>query len=199
MIKIAYDELTEELVGKPKKFPKYVSFLINRANRFSQATRPKVVGQLSELIQERPFRSFEEWKTWYLTQKPSAIDEATKKIIITLANIEDALNKIDEKMVREWVEDLVLVKTFVGFRFQSVILKRVASRLGKDYRLATPEEESKGIDGFIDNIPISVKPITYKLESLKEKIVVPIVFYEKEKDGIKIDMSQVSKVLKEIV
>jgi hypothetical protein len=83
----------------------------------------------------------------------------------------------------------------VGLRFQEAILKELSSRLGKKYRLAKPEEESKGIDGFIDNIPVSVKPETYKLErDLKEKIKAPIIYYRKEKDCIIFDVSEVIRI-----
>ena len=59
------------------------------------------------------------------------------------------------------------------------------------YRLASPREESKGIDGFIGDIPISIKPITYKTKNmLNEKIEVKFIFYDKKKDGINVDIPQ---------
>ena len=54
--------------------------------------------------------------------------------------------------------------------------------------MATPQEESKGIDGFIGDIPVSIKPITYKTMSrLQENIEVRIIYYEKLKDGIRVE------------
>ena len=35
---------------------------------------------------------------------------------------------IDKPLVRKWVEDLVLTKTFTGFCFQESILKTIAQR-----------------------------------------------------------------------
>ena len=56
------------------------------------------------------------------------------------------------------------------------------------YRLSSEEEESKGIDGFIGGIPVSIKPETYKSKpNLQEKIEVKIVYYSKVKDGIEVD------------
>lgn len=50
------------------------------------------------------------------------------------------------------------------------------------YSLSNPQEESKGIDGFIGDIPVSIKPITYKTKNmLNEKIEVKFIFYEKRK------------------
>jgi hypothetical protein len=61
-------------------FPKYFTQLINLANQNSQGTRPQVVGQLSDLIQEFDGHSLIEWKEWYLERYPNAIDTATERI-----------------------------------------------------------------------------------------------------------------------
>jgi len=187
--KLKNEELRTELIGESKVFPTYVSPILNLANRFSGATRPEVVGQMSELIQRCPYKTFEGWKVWYLTVMPNAIDKATKKILGKLQEFENVIGRIDENIVREWVEDLVLVKTFIGLRFQEAVLKRVASSLGESYRLATPDEEAKGIDGFIGNTPVSIKPETYKVERgrLGEKIAAKIIYYRKTEDGIEFE------------
>ncbi|MEM3526361.1 MAG: MjaI family restriction endonuclease [Candidatus Jordarchaeaceae archaeon] len=187
--KLKNEELKAELIGESKVFPTYVSPILNLANRFSGATRPEVVGQMSELIQKCPYKTFEGWKKWYLTVMPNAIDKATKRIVRKLQEFEKVIEKIDENTVREWVEDLVLVKTFIGLRFQEAILKKIALSMGKKYRLATPEEEAQGIDGYIDDIPVSIKPETYKVEKgrLGEKIAVSIIYYKKTEDGIEFE------------
>jgi hypothetical protein len=89
-------------------------------------------------------------------------------------------------MVRKWVEDLVITKTFVGLRFQAAILKKVADQLGAQYRLAGLDDEAKGIDGYINDTPVSVKPTTYKSSRLMlpEQIGAAMIFYEKKKSGL---------------
>ena len=90
-------------------------------------------------------------------------------------------------MIRFWVKDLVIVKTFIGLKFQEAILKRVAMSTGKSYRTASPEEESQGIDGFIDDCAVSIKPQTYESKDmLPERIGAHMIRYEKAKDGITI-------------
>ena len=102
--------------------------------------------------------------------------------------LKECIEKIDKNMVREWVEELVITKTYVGLKFQEVILKEIAERMGKEYKLSTPNEESQGIDGYIGDKAVSIKPITYKVETrLSEQIDIPIIFYEKKKDGIIIE------------
>ena len=61
-------------------------------------------------------------------------------------------------------------------------------RKGLPYRSSTPEEESEGIDGYIGEMPVSIKPITYKTKNmLPENIDVKMIYYEKVKDGIKVE------------
>jgi len=191
LIKISFKELIKEISGEAKEFPKYTTQIINLANQNAQGTRPRVVGQLSELIVRCPHKEYRKWKEWYLQQQPKAINDAAKKIFYMVENLKKAINQIDEKMVKKWVEDLVIDKTFIGLKFQEGILKRIAKLKKLKYCLATPNEESKGIDGFIGDIPISIKPITYKTKNmLSEKIEVKIIYYEKKKDGIIIDISE---------
>ncbi len=185
-LKLSFEDIRNAMIDKQIDFPKYVSPLINLANQFAQATRPKVVGQVSELIRICPHRDFEGWKKWYLERYPNAIDDATEKIMDMLVKFKSALDKIDRETVRRWVEDLVIVKTYLGLRVQEPILKFISSNLGMTYRLSTPEEESKGVDGFVGDYSISVKPLTYKekgklvKETIKSDV---IVFYEKDKQN----------------
>ncbi len=52
-------------VGERFPFPKYAIQIINLTNQHSQATRPRNVGQMSELIQAFPGKSYVDWTTWY--------------------------------------------------------------------------------------------------------------------------------------
>ncbi len=187
MIKIKNEELIRELIGEIKEFPKYTTQIINLANQNSQGTRPRVVGQLSELVKSSKAKTYGAWKEWCLENYPSAIKNASGKINDMIEKLKEAIGRIDKDMVEIWVEDLVLEKTFVGLRFQEAVLKKIANLKDTSYRLATPEEESRGIDGFIDKTPVSIKPITYKTKNaLREEIGVKIIFYKKTKSGLEI-------------
>lgn len=184
-IKLKNAEIQEYVNAPACEFPKYTTQLINLANQNSQGTRPRVVGQLTDLIQEFPGQTFEEWVKWYQKQYPDAIDNATDKIISMIEGLRVAFPKIDRALVKSWVEDLVLVKTFTGLKFQEAILGRLSEIKGCDYRLAEPHEESQGIDGFVGEEAYSIKPSTYRsMANLAESIEVQIIFYEKGRDGI---------------
>ena len=126
MIKIKNEELVQELIGEVKHFPKYTTQLINIASQNAQGTRPRVVGQMSELIKECPKRTYEGWKEWYLSKYPDAVDNAVERINEMMGKLKEAINLVDKEMIKDWVEDLVLEKTFMGLRFQKAVLKKVA-------------------------------------------------------------------------
>lgn len=174
-------------------FPKYTSQLINWANQNAQGTRPKVVGQMSELIQtfakESNELTIKGWSSWYQKNFPQAIDNATDKIYTQLLNLKDAIKQIDKQMIREWVIDLIINKTFNGLFVQKSILAFLGEKFNLPYRLSTPEEESKGIDGYVGEIAYSIKPITYKtMDRLQETIEAKMIYYEKNKTGLKIEV-----------
>lgn len=182
---IKNSQITKDLVGKQSEFPKYTTQIMNLANQNAQGTRPKVVGQMSELIAECPKGDYSDWAKWYSKRMPDAVDEATDKVYEMVQNLVLAIKLIDKTIVRKWVEDLVITKTFTGFCFQDTILKEISQRNGVQYRRAKPEEESRGIDGYIGGIPVSIKPVTYKTKNmLHENIEVKMIYYEKLKDGI---------------
>jgi hypothetical protein len=190
-IKISNNDIISLLNAEASTFPKYATQILNLANQNAQGTRPSVVGQMSDLIQEFPGSQLKEWEEWYLNQHPESLSLAANKIFEMVDNFKDVMTQIDKDMVERWVKDLVILKTFIGLKFQEAILKSVSSEFTKPYRLATPEEESQGIDGFIADKPISIKPSSYEMKkSLSETIEVPIVFYEKLKDGIKITFDE---------
>jgi len=175
----------QRISGDVNNFPTYTTQIMNLANQNAKGTRPKVVGQLTDLIQECPYNEHKKWKEWYLNEQPNAIDNATQKVLDGVEKLKDGINKIDENMVRSWVKELVIDKTFIGLRLQEVILIKFSEMLKTKYRLATPEQESKGIDGFLGDVPVSIKPVTYKIKkSLHEDIDVKMIFYDKKNDEI---------------
>lgn len=189
MKKKIYNQTVEELSNaEAYDFPKYTTQIINLVNSNAQGTRPAVVGQMSELIQAFPGKSLTEWIEWYSAQQPNAVNNATEKIWSKLQEMKDALTLIDKPMVESWVKDLAYTKTYCGLKFQEAILAYLAREYNTTYRLATIEEEAQGIDGYVNNRPAQIKSITYKQEALLAEVInVPIIFYDKKKDGINIE------------
>lgn len=177
------------------RFPKYTSQLINWANQNAKGTRPVVVGQMSELFLEFMASgkkiTVENWRSWYIKKHPDAFEKATDKIYTQVQNLREAIQLIDREMVARWVEDLVIAKTFNGLYIQKAILASLAKQKGTTYRLAAPEEESVGIDGYVGETPYSIKPDTYKaMGRLSETISVKMIYYTKTKSGLTIEIEE---------
>lgn len=187
-VRIGYTEI-QALMGVPSpKFPLYVTQILNLANQTAQGTRPSVVGKMTELVPSFPGRNLSDWATWYLETHPEEIHTAVERIKKMIENYKVAITLIDADMIRDWVMDLVVIKTFIGIKFPEAILKKLAEITGKPFRSATSEEEARGIDGYIGNTAISIKPMTYRTEKhLPETIDVVLIYYKKEeKKGITI-------------
>lgn len=184
-IVISNAQIAEILGADAAEFPKYTTQLLNLANQNAGGTRPAIVGQLSEMIQEFPGKTVDEWREYYFSQKPGAMDDAVSRIWAMVQQLAAALEQIDESMVRAWVHDLVITKTFAGLRFQAAILSAVATERGEEWQLAAAADEAKGIDGYIGGEPVSVKPRSYQAKpALGESLPVRILYYEKKRNGL---------------
>ena len=165
--KISREDIEEmsELRIVEFSFPMYTTQLINMISSTAQATRPSTVGQMSDLVPQ--YIKFEtdannkptlsRWRKWYLKQNPEAIDRATDKILHKTKSYLEAIQKIDRPMIKKWVEDLVIYKSYKSLIYEDIALGEVAKRLNTDYQRARPEDESKQIDGFIEGRPVQVK------------------------------------------
>ncbi len=182
----------------PKPFPKYVASIINLLNRWARGTASEVVGQMSDLTQECPHKDYDKWREWYLEKHPTSIDKATKLIMAKLKDVAKAFENIDEKVVKIWVEDLVIDKSFWGLKIQEAIILRLEEMTKKKCRLANKEEERKGIDGFVGDLPIQIKPSSYKTASnvKTETLRAKTVYYEKNLEGdFVIDISEIADLI----
>lgn len=175
------------------EFPKYTTQIMNLANQNAQGTRSNVVGQLSDIFPEymesNSEISIEDWEQYYLKKYPDALSTATDKVYSQINNLKNAISLIDKDMVASWVKDLVINKTFNGMYIQKAILSKLASIKNETFRLATPTEESQGIDGFVGSTAYSIKPDTYKhMDQLNEEIDITMIFYKKKKSGLSIEV-----------
>ena len=174
-------------------FPKYTTQLMNLANQNAGGTRPKIVGQMSELIVASAATSLAEWVVYYEEKHPTAVADASDKVEAMIENLREAMTQIDRTMIETWIEDLLLTKTFYGFSVQGVVLTELARRAGRKLTRATPEDEAKGIDGYLGGQAVSVKPHDYKAkQALPEQIDCPKVIYTKSSTGVKVDATELT-------
>jgi hypothetical protein len=204
-IKLTEEERQQLVAEIDPEFPKYTTQVMNTANQNSQGTRPRVVGQLSKIIEEykekHPEGDFDDWEEFYYDEYDGEkrIDDATQKIFEMVVKMREATKEIDEEMVRRWVEDLVLYKTYTGLgRNEEAIFEKLAEEYRIEYSRSTPAEESRGIDGYLGDQAISIKPDTYRQKGrLQEDIQAPIVYYEgyKTSDSLKLHLDELDDAL----
>lgn len=178
-----------EAIGIEKiSIPKYSSGVINNANKYSHATRAENVSQVSETIKTFradktvPNHSLEEWVRWYTKQYPRAITKATNDAWRKFKEMRRELAKVKKDDIKNWEEDLIIYKTYAGLMIQDAIIKTIAKDLGVESRLGTPDEEGRGIDGYINDIPVQIKSITYRNEVRNEQFAedIVIIYYSKD-------------------
>ncbi len=143
---------------------------------------------MSELLREFEGHTFAEWAAWCRAKFPHAVEEACRLVREKLKQFKDALEDINDEMIRSWVKDLLLAKTFVGLRYQEGILKKVAEAVGLPYRWATPSEEARGVHGVVGETEVSIKPRSWRDQVIqREKLAGVVITYEKGDEGIAIE------------
>lgn len=201
-IKISEAERERLVTGAATEFPKYTTQFLNPANQNAQSTRPNVVGQVSDIIEEfrgeHPHGSYRDWMVFYYDEYDGEdrLQEATERLFEMVTKMRQAIQQIDVEMCRAYVEDLVLYQTYRGFDIQEAIFRKLSEVYGLEYRRSSADAESKGIDGYLGEQPVSIKPATY-LDTLQEDIRAPIVFYEEysTSDALKVRLTQLNEVL----
>jgi hypothetical protein len=190
-IKLSSERIRTLLDADPLLLPPYTSQILNLANQNAQGTRPRVVGQMSDLIQEFDGKTVQEWEEWYLQRYSDRLTVARDRVRAMVQKLKDAILLIDDEMIDAWLRDLVIVKTFVGLRFQEAILAEVAQVVAGTYRLAEPNEEARGIDGYINASPVSIKPTSYKIKGqLTEALQGTLIYYEKVDNDLRVEFNE---------
>lgn len=119
------------------------------------------------------------------------MDKAADRIYGQIEKLKEAVLLIDREMIRRWVKDLIIDKTYNGLYVQKVILSFLSEKRGEPYRLSSPEEEARGIDGYVGDTAYSIKPSTYQaMDRLPETIDVSMIYYEKTKSGLVIEIDE---------
>lgn len=195
--------------GSLDHFPKYTTYLINQASQTAQATRPSVVGQLSneypnyakECEVNGVTPTLEGWREYHTSKFPDALSKSTLRINEMISNFKAAIDQIDEALVLEWVKDLLYEKTFYGFNVEATIKLYLVDR-GVTVVDSTPEDESKNIDLYINDRPYQIKPKSLgHRQSVASYIAIPIIIYEETDKGIIIEFEDdyLKGLLKDVI
>jgi hypothetical protein len=144
-------------------YPREFYGIINQLNRSSHSTSPKRIGKVHNLFKQRKFRSLGEWEKWYNNHYPGTINKSINTIYDALIIGTDpslAYRRRYKKFIRKFVKNLVINQTYTGLKIQEVILIKLSQIMRKNFKWSSGKEDSSGVDGYIGNIPISIKPKT---------------------------------------
>lgn len=193
MMKIKKEEVREILgVDDNVLFPKYVSGLLNFAFNTSRANAASKIGHVSTEIQsfdeEVKNGSMDDFNEYLLGKFPNREEYSFEKTMGLLEGMKEALSVIDGDVVKDYMSNMKN-NTWVGLRVQETLLKKLADEAGSTWRLATQEEEAKGIDGYVGNKAYQVKPTSHKaMGRLGEKFDCAVIYYDKGSNGIKFEI-----------
>ena len=165
----------------------------------------KQIGSLFALFIKNAPKSPSEWRHLLYKNYKEDIEEQNKEIIeieyghyskysyggVDIKKLSDCLKSYTEKFL--------VVKTFFGMCFQVAITKLVAEKINKKYRIATDEEDSKGIDAYIGGVEVNIKPSSFKNSDgekyFNKKVI--IVTYEVVGDEIIINYDALIRKIKD--
>jgi hypothetical protein len=125
----------------------------------AQATRPKHIGNLSLMKRNFNGQSIEEWKKYLTDVDPYIIDKVVSKIMDKSIEMCITAPYLNYDTIKIWAEDLIFNKTFIGFYIENLVFDTVSKKFGlKFHRQLTSNDESQGIDGYLNDKPFNVKP-----------------------------------------
>jgi hypothetical protein len=155
----------------------------------AQATRPKHIGNLSLMKRNFNGQSIEEWKKYLTDVDPYIIDKVVSKIMDKSIEMCITAPYLNYDTIKIWAEDLIFNKTFIGFYIENLVFDTVSKKFGlKFHRQLTSNDESQGIDGYLNDKPFNVKPKTFKNKKTpSNKVNCEIIYYNLENNLIKIE------------
>jgi len=161
MIKLTSKNYGSVIQRQRREWPKYSTQLMNVASQNCKATSPKNVGSMKELWTEMRNQgipgTLENWTEFYKSKKGEGLlIDAGQKIYDMLVKM--GITWISLDMAMQYVKEVVYNKTQMGLGGEEMAVQVVAGYYNLPYRFSTPEEESKGIDAYIGNYPVQVKP-----------------------------------------
>ena len=171
-----------------REWPKYSTQLLNLAGQNSQCFAAKRVGSMKELwlefVATEVPDTLENWEAFYVDRMGTdVLDEATVRLYGMVSKM--GLSNIDEKMCADYVREVVYNKTHFGYGGEAMAIAVTAEYFDLPYRFSNAEEESQGIDGWIGEYPVQVKPQdTFKVGHVFNKADTTkqlVVTYEKKK------------------
>lgn len=162
MIKLTATDFKSVVKRDRSSFPLYTKPILNIATQNSKATQVKIVGSIKDQWTEflaTGGRSVEDWEQWYMENGGrDKIERATDKLFDMLTKMPLDRKVFTRELANQYILDLVINKTHYGMSGEYHAVLAAANHFKMKYRFSTAEEESQGIDAWIGQFPVQVKP-----------------------------------------
>lgn len=184
-------------------YEKYLEKLFRIFKDDARATRPDVVGQLTDLLEQSSADTYSEWEEFYrntyLDKNPNAIQNSVDMIIEYLGGtINKRIKNISRDDVKEWIQMLLYYRSPTGMFYEKSILKYIADEYNMEYTNSSSKEEVKSIDGYIGKKEVQVKPQSYNHGgTTRENPSIPTIEYCLDDDIIIVNTEELSIINKD--
>lgn len=192
MIKLTSNDFKGIIKKDRCPFPLNTKPILNIATQNSQCTRPKIVGSMKDFFTEflslKSGKSVEDWEKFYFTEKNGVtrINNSAETLFNYLNKMPLDHNVFTFDIAKDYISDLVINKTHYGMSGEYYAVIAAAMHFKMPYRFSTAEEESQGIDAWIEKYPVQVKPhgtvVKHHVRNFADVNKTLVITYEAKKD-----------------
>lgn len=189
MIKLTARFYKEHDTRSRRVWPRYATQLLNIAGQNAQCFSAKKIGSMKEqwleFIETGVPDTLENWEKFYTDKNGTdGIKWAAEKLFDKAVK-DMRIPWLDKELCADYVKEVIFNKTHFGMGGESSAIKAAAKYFELPFRFSTAEEESQGIDGWIGDKPVQVKPQdSFKVGHVFNKADVAktlVLTYEKKK------------------
>lgn len=191
-------EVYDDLPGFDwNKYQRGFMGILNNSYNQSCNSGTKVLGDMSEITSEFEGGSYEDFIEFYNDEydgeqrKYDAIDKMAENLV---SRIESVGGTLDWGYAVSWASryiESMLVNSYRGFMDEERAIELVADELQMPWRVAPPEDESRGIDGYIGGRSVQVKPDTHTSLDVNSYETDLLVVYEYDGERFKVRYPEV--------
>ena len=164
MIKLTNKDFQPVVLRDRYEFPLYAKPILNIATQNSQATRVKIVGsmkeQFTDFLKQSGEKGVKDWENFYNDHCDglNKIEQSANKVWEMLSKMPVDHSVFTLDLCRMYIEDLAYNKTHFGMSGEYYSVLASAKYFDLPHRFSNAEEEAQGIDAFIGDYPVQVKP-----------------------------------------
>jgi len=161
MIKLTAKNYKNVIHRQRREWPKYSTQLLNVAGQNCKAFDVKRVGSAKETWLEMRSKgirgTFENWCAFY-NSKPFAanLPAQAQKLYEMIQKMK--VGGITLEMCDDYIKEVIYNKTHMGMAGEEMAVEAAGQYYDLPVRFSTAEEEAQGIDGWIGEYPVQVKP-----------------------------------------